>query len=67
MTREWWCGDHTHPTPRRWGIIENGVFRAIPRRPMENALLGPPPFTFTRETDGRVMDIVEEPEANPAS
>jgi hypothetical protein len=52
---------------RRWGVMEDRpegrVFRPIPRGPMELAGLGPPPFTLTRETDGVVLHIVEEPDA----
>jgi hypothetical protein len=51
---------------RRWGVIEDRpegpVFRAIPRMPMKLAGLGPPPFSFVRETDGVELHIVEEPE-----
>jgi hypothetical protein len=45
----------TPPLPRRWGVIEDGTWRNIPRAPLEHAKLGPPPFVFVRETDGREM------------
>ncbi len=44
----------------RWGVVEDGAFRAIPKRPMLLAGLGPPPFDVKRP-DGVILHIVEAP------
>lgn len=46
---------------RIWGHIEDGIFRPLPKRPMVDAEMGPPPFTITLP-DGRVRHVVHEPE-----
>lgn len=48
-------------TPRRWGVMEDGRFRAIPKPPMLMGAYGPPPFRVARP-DGVELDIIEEPE-----
>jgi len=44
-----------------WGFMEDGVFVALPLRPMLEARLGPPPFDVTLPS-GEVRHIIEQPE-----
>lgn len=45
---------------RPWGFVEDGVWRALPKRPMLLAGLGPPPFTV--ELPGGPREIIHQPE-----
>jgi hypothetical protein len=49
-------------TAKRWGFMENGVFRPLPKIPMLRIGLGPPPFDVEMPS-GEIRHIVEEPEA----
>lgn len=47
---------------RPWGFMEaDGGFVSLPKRPMLDAGLGPPPFTVNLP-DGRVRQIIHQPE-----
>jgi hypothetical protein len=48
-------------TPKRWGYMAGGVFRALPKIPMLSVGLGPPPFDVELPT-GEIRHIIEEPE-----
>jgi hypothetical protein len=43
-----------------WGFMEYGIFVKLPKRPMLDAGLGPPPFTVTLP-DGRGRQVIHEP------
>jgi len=45
-----------------WGWICDGRWRPIPKRPMLDEFLGPPPFKV-RLPDGQEREIVHEPTA----
>lgn len=46
---------------RVWGHIEDGVFWALPKSPLINAQMGPPPFDVTLPS-GKIRHVVHQPE-----
>lgn len=50
----------SNDTSRRWGFMEGGAFVPLPKQPMLNHDLGPPPFDVTLPT-GVVRHVIEEP------
>ena len=52
--------DGSRDTSRRWGFMEDDVFVPLPKQPMLNHDLGPPPFDVRLPT-GVVRHVIEEP------
>lgn len=51
-------------TDRPWGYMLGDTFIELPKRPMELAGLGPPPFAVQLPT-GKVRHVIEKPEDKP--
>jgi hypothetical protein len=45
---------------KRWGWVDEGIWRELPKLPMMLAGLGPPPFDVTLP-NGTVRNVVHEP------
>lgn len=48
------------PVTKAWGVMEDGRFVPLPKQPMLDAELGPPPFDVTLP-HGEVRHIIEDP------
>jgi hypothetical protein len=49
---------------RRWGWMDEGIWRELPKAPMTRAGLGPPPFRIALPS-GEVRCVVHDPDDQP--